>query len=237
MRRKQMPQEEYDCLLNLAQNRRTVRQFKPGPIPEGCIEKIIEVARWAPSGFHTQPWEFVVIQKKAVKEAIIKVLDKHAPPITNPEPGDKTPQKVPRSFRDAPVFIILLADWRAMVGLPGHPTETNELITGIYQSGLASAFLYMHLAATSLGLASQWYTAATRPFAEQEIRKLIGYPDSLTIYDMMVLGYPETPPHPKELRSLDSIIHYDACGAQDFRTDEQVIADAEKTWNWCMSQH
>ncbi len=54
---------------------------------------------------------------------------------------------------------------------------------------------------------------------------------------MMVLGYPEAAPHAKELRSLDSMIHYDACGARDFRTDAQVKADAEKTWNWCMSQH
>lgn len=61
--------EEYDCLLNLAKKRRTVRQFKPDAVPEGYIEKIIEVARWAPSGFHTQPWEFVVVKKKDVREA------------------------------------------------------------------------------------------------------------------------------------------------------------------------
>jgi len=232
-----MSQQEYDHLLNLVKNRRTVRQFKTDPIPEGFIEKIIEVARWAPSGFHTQPWEFVVIQKKEIKDAIVKALDRHAPPITNPQSGENEQTIVPRSFRDAPVFILLIADWRAMVGLPGHPTEINDLIKGIYQSGLASAFLYLHLAATSLGLAAQWYTSATRPDAEREIRNLIGYPDSFTIYDMMVLGYPEAAPHPKELRSLDSMIHYNACGAQDFRTDEQVIADAEKTWNWCLLQH
>ena len=45
-----MPQENYDRLLNLVKQRRTVRRFKPDPVPEGCIEKIIEVARWAPSG-------------------------------------------------------------------------------------------------------------------------------------------------------------------------------------------
>ena len=136
-----MPQEKYNHLLNLVRNRRTVRQFKPDPIPEGSIEKIIEVARWAPSGFHTQPWEFVVVQKKEVRDAIIEALDAHAPPITNPQSVEHERTSVPRSFRDAPVFILLLADWRAMVGLPGHPTETNELIKGIYQSGLASAFL------------------------------------------------------------------------------------------------
>jgi hypothetical protein len=24
---------------------------------------------------------------------------------------------------------------------------------------------------------------------------------------------------------------------QDFRTDEQVLADVQKTWDWCMSEH
>jgi len=148
-----MPQEEYDRLLNLVKQRRTVRKFKPDPIPEDCIEKIVEVARWAPSGFHTQPWEFVVVTNREVKEAIIKAIDRYAPPITNTEPGERLTAAPQPSFRDAPVFIILLADWRAKVGLPGHPTEISQMVTNIYNSSLASAFLYMHLAATSLGLA------------------------------------------------------------------------------------
>jgi nitroreductase len=232
-----MSQEEYDRLLNLVKKRRTVRKFMPDPVPEGCVEKIIEVARWAPSGFHTQPWEFVVIKKKEVKEAIVKALEKYAPPITNTKPVDELSDVSRRSFRDAPVFIILLADWRAKAGLPGHPTEKNAVVTSIYHSSLASTFLYLHLAAASLGLASQWYSAASRPEAEREIRRIIGFPESLSIYDMMVLGYPAAPPNPKELRSLAEMIHYDDCGPQDFRTDEQVLADAKKTWDWCMSEH
>jgi nitroreductase len=232
-----MAQGEYDQLLSLVKKRRTVRKFKSDPIPEGSVEKIIEVARWAPSGFHTQPWEFVVIQKKEVKEAIVKVLDKLAPPITKPEAESGRPAAAQGSFRDAPVYILLLADWRAKIGLPGHPTEINPIVTSIYHSGLASAFLCMHLAAASLGLASQWYSAASRPEAECEIRKIVGFPDSLTIYDMMVLGYPAAPVNPKELRDLSRMIHYDDCGPQDFRSDEQVVAEAQKTWDWCMSEH
>lgn len=92
--------------------------------------------------------------------------------------------------------------------MPGHPTENNAVVTSIYQSSLASAFLYLHLAAASLGFASQWYSAASRPEAEREIRSIIVFPDSLTLYDMMVLGYPAVPPNPKELRSLAGMIHY-----------------------------
>ena len=232
-----MPYEEYDHLLNLVRRRRSIRQFKPDPLPEGCVEKIVEVARWAPSGFHTQPWEFVVVKNQEVKEAIVKALDQYAPAIRNTKPGDEGPAVLHPTFRDAPVFIILLVDWRAKIGLPGHPKEKNPRVTDVYQSSLAGAFLYLHLAATSFGLASQWYSAASRPNAESAIRKIIGIPEYLSIYDMMVLGYPAAAPGPKEPRSLDEMIHYDACGPQDFRTDDQVSAYAQKTWEWCMSEH
>jgi len=232
-----MSQEDYDRLLSLVKQRRTVRKFKPDPLPEGCIEKIIEVARWAPSGFHTQPWEFVVVKKKEVKQAIVQALDRYAPAITNLKPGEEPTDSSRWSFRGAPAFIIALADWRAKIGLPGHPTEINPTVSSVYRSSMASAFLYLHLAATSLGLASQWYTAASRPEAEREIRNIIGFPESLSIYDMMVVGYPDAPPNPKELRGLAGMIHYDNCGPQDFRTDEQVAVDAQATWDWCMSGH
>jgi 5,6-dimethylbenzimidazole synthase len=237
MENESMSRDEYDQLLDLVKKRRTIRKFRPDPLPEGCVEKIIEIARWAPSGFHTQPWEFVVVKKKEVRDAIVQVLDRHAPPITKLRPGDPVPAASRGSFRDAPVFIVLLADWRAKVGLPGHPTENNAVVTSIYHSSLASAFLYLHLAAASLGLASQWYSAASRPEAESEIRKIIGFPESLTLYDMMVLGYPAAPPNRKDLRDLSGMIHYDDCGPGDFRTDAEVIADARKTWEWCMSEH
>ena len=232
-----MSQQEYKGLLDLVKKRRTVRRFKPDPIPEGYIEKIIEVARWAPSGFHTQPWEFVVVTNKEVKQAIVEALEKFAPPITKAEPGGDPSDHSRHSFRDAPVFIIVLTDWRAKIGLPGHPTEKNAGVTSIYQSSLASTFLYLHLAAASLGLASQWYSAASRPDPEREIRRIIGFPESLSIYDMVVLGYAAAPPNPKEVRSLAEVTHYNDCGPKDFRTDEQVAADAQKTWNWCMSEH
>ena len=45
----------YDSLLELVKKRRSIRRFKPDPIPDENIEKIIEVARWAPSGFNMQP--------------------------------------------------------------------------------------------------------------------------------------------------------------------------------------
>jgi 5,6-dimethylbenzimidazole synthase len=224
---------EYDYLLRLVKKRRSVRQFKADPVPDEYITRIIEVARWAPSAFHTQPWEFVVIKNPDVKNKIVAALEKYGPPIKDPLKESLSR----KSFKDAPVFILLLCDWRARVGLPGRAPESKEQVGNLYCSSLANAFLYMHLAATALGLASQWYTATSRPEAERAIREIVGIPEALTIYDMMVVGYAADTPGPKIVRDIDEIVHYDNCGAQDFRTDEEVTDYARKTKAWCMSQH
>ncbi len=224
----------YDNLLELARKRRNNRKFKSDPIPEGYIEKIIDVARWAPSGFHTQPWEFVAITEENIRKRVVELLDSKTPPIKNP---DEKSEARTGSFRDAPVFIFALCDYRAYVGLPMNVERDNPIVDNIFCSSMASAFLLMHLAAASLGLASQWYSAAGSPAVEQEIRDLIGIPGDLKIYDVMVLGYPAVPPVPKEVRDIKDMLHFNACGREDFRNDEQVVEEAAVTRAWCLSAH
>jgi nitroreductase len=224
--------ERYDCLLDLVTKRRSVRQFRSDPVPDEYITKILEVARWAPSGFHTQPWEFVVVKDPEVKAKIVAALDEHGPAIK--DPAKKDVQR--SSFRDAPVFILALIDWRAKVGLPFNP-RTNDEAAPLYHSSMANAFMCMQLAATSLGLASQWYTSTSRPAAQRAIREIVGIPEALTIYDMMVVGYQAAAPGPKIVRELAGMVHYDACGEQDFRTDAEVEEYARVTKAWCIGEH
>jgi nitroreductase len=224
----------YDRLLEIVKKRRNNRKFRSDPVPEGTIEKIIEVARWAPSGFHTQPWEFVAVTDKEIRDRIVAILEQKSPPITNPDEKDAAPEP---SFRDAPVFIFALCDWRAYVGLPFDTDRDDPIVANIFCSSMASTFLYMHLAAAALGLSSQWYSAAGSPVTEKEIRFLIGIPEDLKIYDLMVLGYPAMPPVPKEVRDIKSILHWNACGTDDFRSNEQVIKEAKATKAWCLSAH
>jgi 5,6-dimethylbenzimidazole synthase len=224
---------EYDCLLNLVKKRRTVRQFLSAPVPDEYITKIVETARWAPSAFHTQPWEFVVVKDEKIKNRIVAALEQLAPAIKDPAKASLER----KSFKDAPVFIFLLCDWRARVGLPGKTSENTAQVANLYNSSMANAFLYMHLAAAALGLASQWYTATSRPGVENAIKDIIGIPEALTIYDMMVVGYAASPPNEKIVRDIDEMVHYNDCGPQDFRTDEEVILYAEKTKAWCLAEH
>ena len=50
----------YECL----KSRRTVREFKPDPVSDETLEKILSAARWAPSSRNQQPWRLVVIRDR-----------------------------------------------------------------------------------------------------------------------------------------------------------------------------
>jgi hypothetical protein len=65
------------------------------------------------------------------------------------------------------------------------------------------------------------------------IKNLLGIRKEMEIYDMLALGYPAYEPRPKLLRDKERIIHYDDCGLDDFRTDEEVkdFIRRARTWN------
>ena len=65
---------QYDDFLSLAKQRRTIRRFKPDPIPDEYVDKIIEAARWAPSGLNQQPWEFVVVRTRRLEKTNRRAL-------------------------------------------------------------------------------------------------------------------------------------------------------------------
>lgn len=222
---------EYDNLLELLKKRRSTRRYITDPVPDEAIDKIIEAARWAPSGFNQQPWEFVVVEDPKLKEGIVEICTECMKLSSKMETARESwqgPMKVsPPSdkggnYSVAPVFILLLGDTRTQKGLPmtRRYDETQGRLAFI--SGLASAFLYMHLAATSLGLGSQWVSAASTAYGNCMIKNLLRIPEEMVIYDMMVLGYPATPHKPRPLREKDKMIHFDKCGPDDFRSNEEV---------------
>ncbi len=52
--------EVFDCI----RTRRTVRAFKPDPIPPETVHRILQSARWSPSSTNSQPWHFIVVQDR-----------------------------------------------------------------------------------------------------------------------------------------------------------------------------
>ena len=50
----------YECL----RTRRTVREFKPEPVSDESLGKLLSAARWSPSSRNQQPWRFIVIRDR-----------------------------------------------------------------------------------------------------------------------------------------------------------------------------
>lgn len=52
--------ETWTCI----RTRRTVRDFRPEPVPEAAIRRILEAGRLAPSALNRQPWHFIVVRDR-----------------------------------------------------------------------------------------------------------------------------------------------------------------------------
>jgi nitroreductase len=229
----------YEQLLELVKNRRSIRKFKPDAIPDEYVQKIIEAARWAPSGFNQQPWEFVVIKKPEFKAKISdyckeQLLLRHKMNVTAdpthkisvPVHSKETPSG---DFSVAPVFILLLGDRRTLELMPSSAQWGTDYLTGTFKAGLTCSFLYMHLAASSLGLASQWVSAVQAPYVHFMVKELLGIPKDFEIYDMLALGYPAAKPTPRKMRPFEQMVHQDYCGPDAFRSEDDVLEYIKQT--------
>ena len=54
-------------------SRLTVREFKPDPVPEGVVRRMLQAARWSPSARNRQPWHFIVVRHRDTLDQIGKI--------------------------------------------------------------------------------------------------------------------------------------------------------------------
>ena len=210
---------DYEGFLELVKKRRTSWEFKPDPIPDDMIEKIVDAARYSPSGFNSQPWEFVVIKEQELRDKIRDIFAEFLP-----SKGGKPGMKDPMGFQTAPVWIIVYGDTRVRPFAPPPVQKNDQNWLFVLNSTLAISFQYMHLAAASLGLSTRWVSAINTPPIELKIRTLLGIPEAFITYDMMALGTADSQPTSKKMRPLSEVIHYGQCDKSDFRTNEEVRA-------------
>jgi nitroreductase len=229
----------YEHLLELVKNRRSIRKFKPDAIPDEYVQKIIEAARWAPSGFNQQPWEFIVVKKPEFKAKISEyckeqlLLRHKMNDVTDPTPKiavhSRSKESLSGDFSVAPVYILLLGDHRTLELMPSSAQWGTDYLTGTFKAGLTCSFLYMHLAASALGLASQWVSAVQAPYVHFMVKELLGIPKYFEIYDMLALGYPAAKPKPRQMRPIEQMVHYDYCGPKAFRSEDDVLEYIKQT--------
>ncbi|MCM8810257.1 MAG: nitroreductase family protein, partial [Candidatus Omnitrophica bacterium] len=61
--------------LKILKERRSIRKYQEKEVPKDIIEEIINCARFAPTAINIQPWEFIVITDKKMKEKIADITD------------------------------------------------------------------------------------------------------------------------------------------------------------------
>jgi nitroreductase len=165
----------------------------PNPVDEAMVERIIEAGTWAPSPLNSQPWEFIVVTNKEVKEKIFSEGERCRKWALE-KSGWKWLGSYPLDFlRSAPVIIAVIGDPKKS----GMDMFTEEGPMG-YQAACAAATQNMHLAAYSLGLSSLWFTL----FDKKAIREILSIAPEKMPLALFCLGKPATPPAPVPRREV-----------------------------------
>ncbi len=214
--------------LELAKKRRSIRRFKPDPVSDEYIDQILEAARWAMSGANGQPWEFIVVKDKKIKEKLseagseaekqVAALESSRTPEMRQPWYRDLPRIVPRSrFSEAPAIIMICGDPRtAQASVLNRVSDRRWVV----DENMAAATQVIHLAAAACGLGSQWATVDR--YFEELIKPILGVPPILRIFSMVPLGYPAYESKPPNRRELDEIIHYDKYDMKKYRSHETV---------------
>lgn len=206
-----------DLLLELMSSQGTVRHFKSDPVPEEHLEKILQAARWAPSGANTQPWDFIVIKNSGLKEKIARIfVESHqrAKKEDKEFPYD-TGEELRRRFTDPPILIIVCADTRFMKAYP--KVGYREQILNV---SLGAAIQNMMLAANALGLGLSWGTVDT--LNRDKLQKLLGVPNHSRILEVLQLGYPVAHAPPRFRRDPRDFTHVDKFDVSKLRSEEEI---------------
>lgn len=151
--------------------RLSIRSYKPDPIPDDVLARIIEAGRLAPSAKNLQPWKFIIITDPQVRADLVPACR-----------GQKF-------IGEAPVVICACAiSEQAWKGMGGY--WTAEAVD------VAIALEHIVLAATAEELGTCWIGA----FIEAEVKRVLGIPDGVLPVALTPLGYParESTPRPRK---------------------------------------
>jgi nitroreductase len=159
-------------LYELIVSRRTVRRFKPRPVPREALERIVEAGRLAPSAANMQPLAFVVAESEEARGSVFPCL-KWAAYIA-PE-GDPKPGQEPMAY------IVTLVD-----------TRVREKM---FEYDVGAAMENMILAAAAEGLGSCWLLSVDR----DRVREILAVPGEFRIDSVLALGTPDEDPVVEEM--------------------------------------
>lgn len=118
--------------LELARSRYACRSYRPNPVEEDKLMRVLEAVRLAPSGSNRQPWKFIIVRDGEMKRRLVPACAGQ------------------RFIATAPLVVAgvgLMPDRIMSCGIPGDPID------------VAIAMEHLSLAATAEGLATCWIGA------------------------------------------------------------------------------
>lgn len=200
------------------QKRRSIRRFKPDPVPEDLIQQILESARLAPSGSNTQPWRFIVIKDAETRQKL------------------QTASYNQRHVGQAPVIIACCADIKAFGEFPERideliaagalPAKTREVFVPSLKKGGLSADIKWHLLIAATGntdiaiehmvlqaVESGLGTCWVRWFDDNKVKEILEIPKNIEIIALLPIGYPAEDPPQRPRFDLQKIVYYEKYGA------------------------
>jgi nitroreductase len=219
--------------LDLADTLRTtgaVRAFLPEPVADDVVARILDTARFAPSGGNRQGWRVILVRDATTRTALrdlylrgwyeylamvaaglvpwAPVTDRaaeaqaraHAPEFA--AAGAASPGFA-ETLDEAPVLLLVLADLSALAAVDrDHSRYTFAGGASIYP------FVWsILLTARTEGLAGVMTTMPV--YAENEVRTLFDIPDTVAIASLVVLGHPEKTPRRLTRAPVDSFAWVD----------------------------
>jgi 5,6-dimethylbenzimidazole synthase len=218
---------DYESFLELMRHRRSIRRYKPDPVPDDFIMKILDAAHYAMSGANCQPWEFIVVKKPATKKKIFDEYLAHWERVWHLEQQRSLPYKHPNyqwsweekdaarsriGWGDAPVYVVVLYDPRKQFG---SVEITRMILNGTLLRSLGHLSMVIHLAAASLGLGSQRVDVSFQgPY-----REILGHREPIEVDCIVPVGYRAHEPGVPNRLPLEKLVHFERYEPQRYLRD------------------
>jgi len=183
----QMRQRSRD-FLEVAQRRRSLREFSDRPVPREIIEQCLLAAGTAPSGANTQPWYFAVVESPDIKRQIRAAAEKEEQAFyAHKAPQDWLDALAPlgtdadKPFLETAPYLIAVFQQRYGEAVDGsrvkhyYATESVGIATGMLVTALHHA-----------GLACLTHTPSPMGFLNQ----ILGRPKAERPFVLLVVGFP-----------------------------------------------
>ncbi|MBV8921388.1 5,6-dimethylbenzimidazole synthase [Bradyrhizobium sp.] len=167
--------------------RRDVRRFRQDALPEGMLERLIEIACTAPSVGLSQPWRFVVVEDRARRQTVLANFEAANAEALGAYGGERAQHYATlklAGLREAPCHLAVFADR----GTPlGHALGRRTMPETAEYSAVAAIFS-LWLAARAEGLGVGWVSILD-PAA---IAAALDVPAHWRFIGYFCIGYPET---------------------------------------------